>query len=122
MGGSGDNEGTGGLREETRSWSVPQASQLGYPTKNRDQQVTIGKPAETNLAELAAGLLRRCDENTLVRAAIDGKSLRQNSGTADVRMELDGKRAEDVDLTRQVETWQQESRVLSNAGVTHCQG
>ena len=31
--GPGDNEGTGGLPEETRSCSVPQATQLGYPTK-----------------------------------------------------------------------------------------
>ena len=38
---------------ETRSWNIPQASQLGQPTKSRDQKVRIGKPAETNLAKFA---------------------------------------------------------------------
>ena len=42
MGGPRDNEGTGGLSEEARSWSVPQAS----------QQVRIGKSAEANLQSL----------------------------------------------------------------------
>ena len=76
VGGPGDNEGTRGMSEKARSWSVPQASQLGYSTKSRGQQVRIGKSAEANLAELVAGLLRGGDENTFVRIAIDGKSLR----------------------------------------------
>ena len=42
MGGSGDNEGTGGLSEEARSWSVPQASQLGYPTKAKINKLELG--------------------------------------------------------------------------------
>ena len=57
MGGPGDNEGTGGVSEKARSSSVPQASQLGYSTKSRGQQVRIGKSAEANLAELVASLL-----------------------------------------------------------------
>ena len=56
VGGSGDNEGTGRLSKETRSWSVSQATQLGYPAKSRDQQVRTGEPTETNLAELTTGL------------------------------------------------------------------
>ena len=74
--GSGNNEGTRGLPGETRSWSVPQASQLGYSAKSRDSQVRIGEPAGTNLANFTAGFLRRGDENTLVRVTIDGKLFR----------------------------------------------
>ena len=53
-----------------------------------------------NMAKFAAGIIRRGDENTLVRVAIDGKSSRQNVRTADVLMELGGNRAGGVDLTR----------------------
>ena len=55
---------------------VPQASQLGYSTKSRGQQVRIGKSAKVDSAELVAGLLLGGDENTFVRIASDGKSLR----------------------------------------------
>ena len=64
MGGPGDNEGTGGVSEKARSSSVPQASQMGYSTKSRGQQLRIGKSAEANLAELVPSLLRGGDENT----------------------------------------------------------
>ena len=43
------------LDQKARSWSVPQASQLDYQTKGRDQQVRTGEPTETNLAALTTG-------------------------------------------------------------------
>ena len=57
-----------GVYRKRRNWAKP--------TKSRDQQIRIGKSDEANLAELVAGSFRGCDENTLVRIAIDGKSLR----------------------------------------------
>ena len=49
-----------------------------------------------NMAKFAAGIIRRGDENTLVRVAIDGKSFLQNVRTS----ELGGNRAGGVDLTQ----------------------
>ena len=56
MGGPRDDEGIGGLSEEVGSKGVPQASQLGYSTESRSQQVGTGKSAKANLAEPVAGL------------------------------------------------------------------
>ena len=55
--------------------------------------------AETNLAKSAAGILRRGDENTLVRVTNHGKSFCQDGRTTDVRMEPGGNRTRGVDLT-----------------------
>ena len=59
-----------GVSRKRRNWATQQTAEIWL------EQVRIGKPAETNLAKLTAGLLRRSDENTLVCVAIDGKFLR----------------------------------------------
>ena len=118
VGGTRDDEGIGGLSEEAWSWGVPQASQLGDSTESRGQQVGIGKSAKADLAELVAGLLWGGDENTFIRIASDGKSLRQNRGTADVHVESSGDRIRGIDFTWKIEIGQQKPRSLSDAGAT----
>ena len=119
--GSGDHEETGRLPEETRSWSVPQASQLGYPTEAEIKKLELGNQLKRTWQNLLREYFDEAMRKPPSALPLMGNPFIRTAGQLMFAWSLLGIQLEVLTSNEKIEAGQQMSRGLSIAFAAHCQ-